>query len=86
MAISEINARAAINFRMTRLHVAEHCPRSPEDGSFDRERVINYAISAFAFLCEFGGNPSFLLISRRIIVETAGQSTRAGAEPCHRDE
>jgi hypothetical protein len=56
MAISAINARAAMNFRMRRLHVAEHRPRSPEEGSSNRERVINYAISAFAFLCEFGGS------------------------------
>jgi hypothetical protein len=56
MAISAINARAAMNFRMTRLHVAEHRPRSLEDGSSNRERIINYAISAFACLREFGGS------------------------------
>jgi hypothetical protein len=62
MAINEINARAAINFLMTRLHGAQHCPRSPED-AFTHSRACHQLCNfRLAFLCEFGGNPSFLLI------------------------
>jgi hypothetical protein len=74
MAISEINARAAINFRMTHVSMLRNIVRVlPKMGSFNRERVISYAISAFAFLCEFGGNPSFLLILDALLWRRRGK-------------
>jgi hypothetical protein len=73
MAISEINARAAINFRMTRLHVAEHCPRSPEDCVHSIESVSLIVQFRLAVLCEFGGNPSFLLILDALLWRRRGK-------------
>src|SRR2546430_9335406 len=53
----------------------------PRMRSFNRERVVNYAISAFAFLCEFGGNPSFLLFLDALLWRRRGRGREQEPSP-----
>jgi hypothetical protein len=72
MAISEINARAARNFRMTRLHVAEHCPRPPEDAFIESRAYHELSNFRLYLLVQIWRELIVFAHSQRTIVGTAG--------------